>query len=89
MPRNVEARNIDAASRAEITEMRNKSSHVIECWKELEYFCEQLSIDVIKQSDRIIMCEASGDPPHFFFSITVFKDFTNSCYCTVHPDITS
>ena len=80
MPRNVEARNVDAASRAEINEARNKSADVIGCWEELEYFCEQLCVDVVKKCDRIILSEVSGDPPRFSFSLTVFKDFTISCY---------
>ena len=80
MPRNVEARNVDAASRAEISEARNKSADVIGCWEELEYFCEQLGVDVVKKCDRIILGEVSGDPPRFSFSLTVFKDFTISCY---------
>ena len=80
MPRNVEARNVDAASRAEISEARNKSADVIECWEELEYFCEQLGVDVVKKSDRIILSEVSGDPPRSSYSLTVFKEFTISCY---------
>ena len=80
IPRNVEARNVDAASRANISEAKNKSADGIELWEELENFCEQLPVDVIKKSDRIILSEVSGDPPRFSFSLTIFKDFTISCY---------
>ena len=61
---------------AEISEARNKSADVIECWEELEYFC----VDVVKKSDRIILSEVSGDHLRFSFPLTVFKDFTISCY---------
>ena len=37
-------------------------------------------MEVIKKVDRIISNFVSGDPPMLIFSLTIFNDFTISCY---------
>ena len=68
-PPNVEARNIDAETRRKNDEPNTEKTDpdFIESWSSLEEY-------------RIILIDIPGDPPKLTFSLTIFKDFTISCY---------
>ena len=78
VPRNVQSRNVDAASRRKLYETRNEKPDpdLITSWDSLAAFCDQLGMDLIKKEDRMI----HGDTPKFTFSLTLFMDLTISCY---------
>ena len=81
-PRNVEDRNVDAESRRKSDEpkIQKTDPDIIENWSSLEEYCANLDVDIAKKDDRIILSDISGDPPRLCFSLTIFKDFTISCY---------
>ena len=86
LPRNVESRNVDADSQRAADELRNAEPDpdLIVRWEDLEDYCNQLDVDIVKRQDRILLTEISGDPPKLTFSLTIFKDFSILCYrgCT-------
>ena len=43
---------------------------LIGSWNDLEEYCDQLGVDVIKREDRVILCAISGNPPTVSFSVT-------------------
>ena len=53
---------------------------IIENCSYFEEYCTKLDVDVAKKDGRIILSDISGDPPRLRFSLTIFKDFTISCY---------
>ena len=81
-PRKIESRKVDAASRRECAEKKSqkRDPDLIVNWDSLEKHCDKLDVDVIKKVDRIILTDISGDPPSLIFSLTIFNDFTISCY---------
>ena len=52
---------------------------LIVSWNDLEEYCDQLGVDVIKKGDRVLLCEISGNPPTVSFSLAIFSNFSILC----------
>ena len=68
-PRDVESRKVNAESRRQCEELRNivPDPDLIASWNDLEEYCDQLGVDVIKKEDRVLLCAISGNPPTVSF----------------------
>ena len=54
--------------------------NLIVSWNDLEEYCDQLVVDVIKKEDRVIQCEISGNPPTVSFSLAISSNLSILCY---------
>ena len=77
VPRNVQSRNVDAASRQKLYKTRNEKPDpdLITSWDSLEAFCDQLGMDLIKKEDRMILTWGSPKVHIFIDSVQGFNDF--------------
>ena len=79
-PRNIESRKVDAESRRKSEELKLQETDIIQSWQTLKEFCARLDVDMVTKDDRVILSDISGDPPKLAFSLTIYENFSISCY---------